>query len=231
MSIGIYKIKNLLNGNVYIGQSVDIEKRWSTHKAELKNNYHHNIHLQNAWNKYGEENFEFSIVEECNINQLDEREIYWISKFNSYGNGYNLTSGGGNTESFSKSIIQFDCGGNELMRYASISEAETSTGVCYSQISECCSNKRKTAGGYIWQYADGFVNIPQWHFDARIFNKICQFNKEGILINTFPSAAEAQRVTGICDTSIIRCCHGKLQTAGGYSWVFAQNTNHQNIIK
>ena len=41
MSIGIYKITNILNGKIYIGQSVDIEKRWSTHRAELKNNYHY----------------------------------------------------------------------------------------------------------------------------------------------------------------------------------------------
>lgn len=221
MSIGIYKIKNILNGKVYIGQSVDIEKRWSTHIAELKNNYHYNIHLQSAWNKYGEENFEFSIVEECGADRLNQCEIYWISKFDSYKNGYNLTSGGGNTEAFSKSVIQFDCSGNELARYTSISEAETSTSVCYSQISECCSDKRKTAGGYIWQYEEGFVKIPQWHFDARMFNAIHQLSQEGDLINVFPSAAEAKRETGVCDTSIIRCCHGKLKTAGGYFWTFA----------
>ena len=220
MYIGIYKIENLLNGKVYIGQSVDITKRWSTHVAELNNNCHHNIHLQNAWNKYGEENFEFSIVEECDISQLNQREIYWISKFNSCKNGYNLTSGGGNTDSFSKSVIQFDLIGNELLRYSSISEAETTTGICYSQISECCSNKRKTAGGYIWQYEDGFTEIPKWHFNPRMFKKICQLTKDGEIVNTFPSAAEAKRVTGVCDTSIIRCCHGNLSTAGGYIWKF-----------
>jgi group I intron endonuclease len=220
MSIGIYKIKNLVNEKVYIGQSVDIEKRWSTHKAELNNNHHHNIHLQNAWNKYGANNFEFSIVEECNIDQLNQCEIYWISNFNSFENGYNLTVGGGNTEEFSKSVIQFDLNGNEQRRYTSISEAETETGICYSQICECCSNKRKTAGNYIWQYEEGFSNISEWHFTKRIFKEICQFTKDGQLINIFPSAAEAKRITGICDTSIIRCCNGKLHTAGGYSWSF-----------
>lgn len=221
MSVGIYKIENLLNGKVYVGQSADIEKRWSTHKAELRNNYHHNAHLQNAWNQYGEANFAFSIIEECGVDQLNQCEIYWISKYHSYEDGYNLTTGGGNTESFRKSVIQFDCGGNELRRYVSIGEAEMFTGICYSQISECCSNKRKTAGGYIWQYEDGFDGISQWHFDARMFHPIYQFTQDGNLINIFPSAAEAQRVTGVCDTSIIRCCHGRLRTAGGYIWTFA----------
>lgn len=221
MSIGIYKIENLINSKTYIGQSIDIEKRWSVHKTELNRNYHHNMYLQNAWNKYGEGSFQFSIIEECQIDQLDSREIFWIAKFDSYKNGYNLTIGGGNTESFSKPIIQFDCTGKELNRYLSVSEAETTTGICYSQISECCSHKRKTAGGYIWQYADGFFAIPQWHFNARTRREIKQLTRDGQLINIFPNSAEAKRVTGICDTSIIRCCHGKLKTAGGYIWKFA----------
>ena len=220
MSIGIYKIKNLINGKLYIGQSVNIEQRWRFHIMELRNNRHHSSYLQNAWNKYGDDNFEFSIIEECRIDQLDIREMYWIDKFDSYKNGYNLTIGGSNTESFSKSIIQFDCAGNELHRYSSISEAVTSTGVCGSQISACCLHKRKTAGGYIWQYEEGFTNIPQWHFDARMFKQINQLTKDGELINVFPSSAEAKRITGICDTSIIRCCYGKLKTAGGYVWSF-----------
>ena len=221
MSIGIYKITNLLDNKTYVGQSVDIEKRWSTHRAELNNNYHCNTYLQNAWNKYGEDNFDFSIIEECAASQLNQREIYWVSQYDSYENGYNLTPGGGNTESFSKAVIQFDRDGNELFRYGSISEAETASGVCYSQISECCSHKRKTAGGYIWQFEDGFVGIPKWHFSARMFTEIYRLTQDGVVLDVFPSAAEAKRVTGVCDTSIIRCCHGKLQTAGGYLWRFA----------
>ena len=68
-----------------------------------------------------------SIIEECQIDQLNIREMYWIDKLDSYKNGYNLTIGGGNTESFSKSIIQFDCAGNELDRYSSISESSLIT--------------------------------------------------------------------------------------------------------
>lgn len=220
MSIGIYKIENLINGSIYIGQSIDIEKRWSTHISILNQNNHYNAHLQNAWNKYGSENFKFSIVEECKQFELNDREIYWIDKYDSFINGYNLTHGGGNTEAFSKSVIQFDMSGKELNRYLSISEAETITGINYSMISECCSNKRKTAGGYIWQYEDDFVSIPSWHFQSRKFREICQINDDGKIINIFPSSAEAKRVTGICDTSIIRCCHGTLKTAGGYEWKY-----------
>jgi group I intron endonuclease len=72
-----------------------IEKRWALHRWYLRKGTHSNIHLQNAWNKDGEENFEFGILEELiDKNEIKEREIYYISSFNSHYNGYNLTNGG-----------------------------------------------------------------------------------------------------------------------------------------
>lgn len=93
--IGIYKIENLINGKVYIGQSIDIEKRWRVHKTELNNNKRVGSHLQNAWNKYEEENFKFEVIEECLKEELNKKEKYWIAyyKNNAYG-VYNLTDGG-----------------------------------------------------------------------------------------------------------------------------------------
>ena len=92
---GIYYIKNLINGKYYIGQSQDIYKRWARERMYLRSDKTAwNEHLQNAWRKYGEDNFEFSIIEECDIEKLDEREIFWIEKFDSFNNGYNNTIGG-----------------------------------------------------------------------------------------------------------------------------------------
>lgn len=101
---GIYQIKNLVNDKVYIGQSINIKGRWSEHKTHLKYNKHHNIHLQKAWNKYGRENFKFSILEECNKEDLDFKEIFWINfyKSNISKNGYNLESGGNNNKKISE---------------------------------------------------------------------------------------------------------------------------------
>jgi predicted GIY-YIG superfamily endonuclease len=59
---GIYKIECLVNGNVYIGQSLNIKLRWNKHKAQLRNGNHDNDYLQNSWNAYGEENFKFSLL-------------------------------------------------------------------------------------------------------------------------------------------------------------------------
>ena len=79
--VGIYAIKNKVSGKIYIGQSTNIENRWYKHKTSLRHNYHGNYHLQCSWNKYGEDSFEFSVLEECEKDKLDEREIYWINYF------------------------------------------------------------------------------------------------------------------------------------------------------
>jgi group I intron endonuclease len=60
---GIYIIKNLVNNKIYIGSSVNIGNRFNQHKNSLRKNKHHNKYLQKSWNKYGEENFEFIVIE------------------------------------------------------------------------------------------------------------------------------------------------------------------------
>lgn len=88
---GIYLITNKLNGKKYVGQSVDIEKRWKQHMIDSKKK---DCAIYKAIRKYGIENLEFSILEECSVDKLDEREIYWISELDTYNNGYNMSLGG-----------------------------------------------------------------------------------------------------------------------------------------
>lgn len=97
MTRGIYKIENLINGKLYIGQSVQIEKRFEQHKkvAFSRKDPNYNNLIYKAIRKYGLDNFKFEIIEEVSEDQdLDEREIYWISHYNSYKEGYNMTPGG-----------------------------------------------------------------------------------------------------------------------------------------
>lgn len=92
--IGIYKIQNKLNNKVYIGQSNDIERRFKEH-CSYKRNKNSNKHtIDRAICKYGKESFTYEIIEECPLEKLDEREIYWIQYYNSYEKGYNCTKGG-----------------------------------------------------------------------------------------------------------------------------------------
>ena len=93
--IGIYIIKNIINGKVYIGQSWNIEQRIRDHRK----NRNHNEYLTKSMNIHGIESFDFSILEEyieCDQIFLNEREAYWINFYNSldFEKGYNLREAG-----------------------------------------------------------------------------------------------------------------------------------------
>ena len=90
---GIYKITNILNNKVYIDSSNDIYGRWLQHRNKLNENKHRNRYLQFAWNKYGEENFAFEIIELCNESELFVNEQKWYDHYNSGDDryGYNLS--------------------------------------------------------------------------------------------------------------------------------------------
>lgn len=91
---GIYTIENLTNGKKYIGQTKNINRRWREHLGCLKGNRHSNSHLQRAFNKYGEDNMSFSVIEMCKEDELDTKESDYIKLFDSMKSGYNLRAGG-----------------------------------------------------------------------------------------------------------------------------------------
>lgn len=96
MISGIYYIKNNINNKYYIGQSLNIKQRKQKHFSSLRHNNHHNSYLQNAFNKYGEDAFEFKLIKACKPRYLNRFEKLYIKTYDSYNNGYNLTEGGEN---------------------------------------------------------------------------------------------------------------------------------------
>ena len=90
----IYKITNDINNKVYIGQTIQpLNTRWRSHKVRGKNPSF-NTGLYGATKKYGAENFDINIVISCDESELNEMEIYYIDKYDTYNNGYNRTIGG-----------------------------------------------------------------------------------------------------------------------------------------
>lgn len=118
----IYLISNDINNKVYVGQTIQtLNKRFNGHCCYSKSDRSANMYIKRAIHKYGRDKFHISLIEECPINMLDDREKHWISFYDSYENGYNLTRGGQdsnyfnlnrventiNTKKFSDYIIEF----------------------------------------------------------------------------------------------------------------------------
>ena len=113
MICGIYKITNTINSKVYIGQSIDIHRRWKeerTNAFSARSNEYQTLKSK-AFRKYGLENFLFEVIEECPPSMLNEREKYWINYYSSYTEGYNMTMGGDFSPHVNKlsSIEQVKC--------------------------------------------------------------------------------------------------------------------------
>lgn len=86
--MGVYGIFRRGTGECYIGSSIDIHRRWRDHRSRLRVKEHHNKKLENAWHKYGPEDFEFRILELCEEAHMIEAEERWLQAFKPH---YNLS--------------------------------------------------------------------------------------------------------------------------------------------
>src|SRR5699024_942578 len=100
--VGIYKIKNKINGKSYIGQSKRISRRWREHKRGTEDSV-----ISKAIKKYGEDNFIFEVIEPCSVEELDAKEVFYIKKYETYKKGYNMTIGGDGVKGIGK-VLSYD---------------------------------------------------------------------------------------------------------------------------
>jgi group I intron endonuclease len=85
--VGIYCIRH--DDKFYVGQSINIERRWKGHCCDLMKGKHNNKHLQSSWNKYEHNTFHFEVIEICIPENLDDREQYWMNELDSFHQGFN----------------------------------------------------------------------------------------------------------------------------------------------
>lgn len=92
LNSGIYGILNIVNDKLYLGSAVNLKRRWAQHVSDLKYNKHDNNYLQKSWNKHGQENFIFIVLEFCLNVELTCKEQWWIDKLEVYNRdiGYNI---------------------------------------------------------------------------------------------------------------------------------------------
>jgi len=219
----IYKIENMVNGRVYIGQTVrDYKTRIKEHKYKLKNGTHHNKHLQNAYRKYGFENLQFALLETCVLDEIDNKEKEWILKYKEKSISYNLEDGGHHSKKLSKQTIEKISKQhykpvvllNTLEEFSSMKEASVKYGVCNSGITSSCRKERDFSGRMpngewmVWRYKEEVDLNEEVSFRRKTTNN----KKKVVCINTkeiFNSAKEASIKYGINPTNINSCCRGE----------------------
>lgn len=223
--IGIYKITNQINGKCYIGQSIDIEKRWKQHISDAKNSNRKKCpYFHKALIKYGIENFKFEILEECLIDKLNEREIYWIKFYNSYENGYNLTPGG------NQSI------------WVNPDEIYTLWDIGYSvgEIYQLLNGKycRQTITSYLQRYDNynekeskrrGRLKAKKTLHNNEELYCIKQYSFFGDFIKNWETTYEIERVLNIPHSSVSAVLNGKNKQTASFQWRWGSLEDKQNV--
>jgi group I intron endonuclease len=235
----IYGIKNLINEKIYVGKSINIKLRKKAHENSFIRKQAVNIHLQRAVDKYGIENFEFVILEEVILNNINDKEQYWIAYFKSYDEnfGYNKTMGGdgGNltietklkiskTSPNRKIIYQFSKEGELIRTWNGVRDAEREFGFLSSTISKACSSNtnNNSAYGFYWSY-DENLNILHGIGQQNNKFKVQQISLDGELIKIWDSISLASKETTSSKSSIIRCCKNKQKTCNNFIWKYSNN--------
>ena len=209
MSIGIYKITNP-NGRIYIGQSTNIEHRWKKYKYESNRLIHK---LYNSFQKYGYENHIFEIIEECPVEQLNERERYWQDYYNVLEEGLNLcltntsTKSGYFSEEHKKKISNSNKGKKRSQEFS-------------QNLSNVLKGKERTED---FKQKISQLRNRKSHNDAILKAKskpVYQFDKFGNFIKEWISGKEAARKLGLDQSNINSRCNGVGKTHGGFIWKF-----------
>ena len=197
----IYKITNLINNKVYIGQTSQTPSaRWSDHKKNF-NSLQDNMAIHKAMLKYGEKNFSFELIEECENSLLSEREQYWIQKYNTYKNGYNSTIGGEGAPKYN---------------YALFFE-EWEKGATLEEISFKYSADRHTVSNGLHTFGVNSLDLKSRAMGKRVQ----QYTLDGILIAEFDSASAAAKTFDASPSNIINCCQHLHTSAYNYLWKYS----------
>lgn len=247
---GIYCIKNLINGLIYIGSTYNFHRRKIQHFNSLRNKTHKNRKLQNAYNKYGEENFNFSILEYCNISELINNEQKWFDllkpKYNiiQFSDRHEFTEShrinlsvshlGHKHKEESKIKIGIGLKGNTHRRGKKLSKEhieaiikgnlsrQYKTGESHPNYGKSKSSEsvEKSRLGRLKKMKEIIKKINK---------PVIQYDKNGNIINEWKSIKLASETLNINRSHIGEVCNSinNRNTAGGYKWCFKKKINEQ----
>jgi hypothetical protein len=235
----IYIIMNDINGKIYLGSTIDVNERWKKHKSLLKCRKHHSLHLQNAWNKHGEENFSFRILEQIITNkavlekELVKKEQYFLDVVQPWKdkNGYNLSKKAGRIdyELLVKSIYQLDFEGNIVKKWDSINGAARELNISAGSIVNVCKYQKgsKTTAGFRWCYESELHKYAGKKYRNKrhgpINKRVYQFDLSGSVVKIWPSIKSINKSLKISISAISRTCRNGGGPIRNYIWAFEKD--------
>ena len=166
---GIYTITNKINGKIYVGQSVDILKRFGDHKRKLSANSHINQYLQSSVNKYGIENISVDILEYCAPEERIVKEAKWIKQLNSDLNFQDPITNelsDISKQKLSKSVREGRLAGKYKTKF-DLHEVE-----CYDYF-----------GDYVCTFIDKADAAEKLNIDTKTVHRLASGYKKGVTIN------------------------------------------------
>jgi group I intron endonuclease len=229
---------------------VSIGKRWGRHKRELRKGIHFNVHLQGAWEKYGEGSFLFSILEICEKSSLREREQYYLDTVHPE---YNMLPYAVNSGDYfwprlwHKTDQGREWARNNCNKYKDVINKK------HTSICEQCGKEYQAKFGRFcshncaakWRHHSGLDDVVREcvvcgkafttnkHKNTLTCSTECsrtkaviQMDTVGNFVQKFKSLAEAEKQLGINRSSICMCCKGKHNTAGGFIWRYADKAGN-----
>ena len=214
---GIYKITNKINDHCYVGQSIDIERRWYNHRTSDLN-----YPLYWAINKHGIDNFEFSVLEEVEDNSLlTSREQYWYQLLKPEYNGVSPKQN--STNFLQKKVLQIDKETLEIVKeHDGVNEAAREVSGHAQNISAVCNRKLSSAHNYYWCHSEDYDTwSPKKSIQKKAVYKIDKNTQE--IIEEYQSVREAGRKHNYQASYISVACKNKNMSALGYKWCYVDN--------
>lgn len=240
----IYKIENMINHKVYIGQTSQergfkdryckkgqgIERVYNSYLYEQKHNRYYNVHLFKAIEKYGFDAFVIDEIFDVALTEyeLNEKEIFYIEKFDSFRNGYNSTLGGdgisgykpptGKNHKQSIRVCQISSDGKLIKIWDSFGDIYRELGLGKGAIANVCTNRKETSGGFVWVYEKDYdpnkdySRIPKTRGGRNFSKPVLLLDSNNNIAQEFFSAVEASVYLGISKQEVSRICKHQRKT-------------------
>lgn len=239
----IYKIENIITHETYIGQTTHprgfngrydfkgngIERVYKKLLGNEIRGERHNQHLRRSIKKFGFDAFKvtevFDVAE--TLDELNEKESYYISLFDSYKNGYNQSFGGDSMSGYnrpagrdcpnSKRVCQIGLDGKLIKIWDCATDASDELSVDQASISMVCNGKRKTAGGFVWVHekdydlSKNYSRTPQIKDRGKGTNPVLLLSDNNDIIKEFYSINNASAELGMSVEGVRKICNHKIK--------------------